>query len=830
MINKVRNSVRHMSKTKGIESDSTITMLSTTYKCLEQYSRPENKWEEFIEDLRSRIFLSYRNKFKSIQGYTSDTGWGCMYRTGQMMLAQAFQQFLLGRDWRLHKSNVKDILIYLTIIRWFGDTSLSPYSIHKMASEGYDIGVKPGEWHSPTTVSVVLRKLVSKNHSNYFQMYVAKDSCIRLDSLKILAKNSKPLDPRKMLFSSILCDEFFHKLKLNPKSRTNKYKSKKITIWQDSELFSQKVLKLQKKKNTKFYQLNYLKERSKEMRFDEKRQQFYQKPNELLSKQYKDLNEKKKKNNIKLKLKSTLSFKKTSLNKNLLKDIEGFENTNLNPIFGDENDNGIDINLIKNPKIENISKRLDNVFDLFDGLTSQNNNITIKNKNNKNKQKEKKNGIGGKEKVNENKEKKNEFKQGNGFNLINENKQTKKGTVTNSSTNKSIIKNENNKKLNNTNEKEQKQNKKIEINDIKEENKQTELDRGIYEIKKTETKIETEKGAGRESEKEKEKEKEKERENEKENEDMKEEEKESGKEDVKNKEKETESEKDDKQNINPNLTQSKKVKTVDDFDDEFDIIDDFEIEDYWKEQNKDTKSTLKEAQELKKAKERIEKKKNDVNNTESIIITEKRNLIRLEIKFIEIHQEVNDLKEEGGEKDEEEGEVKALEDNFDMDFDEFEFTTKKEIKIRAQINLEIVDPEEDENWMPLIVFVPIRLGLKKFNKAYSEPLKEIFSFSQMLGIVGGKPNTSLYFVAVQDNNLYYLDPHKTQTSVETHNRDKFDIKSYNQNCIYRLKIKNLDPSMMLGFLLKDKNDYLDFVKKTRAFLEKWKKKPIFSMI
>eukprot|EP01155_Anaeramoeba_flamelloides_P007655 Anaeramoba_flamelloidesa1127587_10.p1 GENE.a1127587_10~~a1127587_10.p1 ORF type:complete len:102 (+),score=3.39 a1127587_10:73-378(+) len=97
MITKVRNSVRHIIKTKGISSDHPIIMLSRIYQCDKKYSKPEKRWKEFIDDLKSRIFLSYRNKFQSIQGYTSDTGWGCMYRTGQMMLAQAFQRFLLGR-------------------------------------------------------------------------------------------------------------------------------------------------------------------------------------------------------------------------------------------------------------------------------------------------------------------------------------------------------------------------------------------------------------------------------------------------------------------------------------------------------------------------------------------------------------------------------------------------------------------------------------------------------------------------------------------------------------------------------------------------------------
>ncbi|KAF9443163.1 hypothetical protein P691DRAFT_764542 [Macrolepiota fuliginosa MF-IS2] len=93
--------------------------------------------------------------------WSSDSGWGCMLRTGQSLLANALIHAHLGRDWRRPPYPVytADYATYVQILTWFFDTPSpeAPFSVHRMALAGKELGTDVGQWFGPSVAAGAIK-------------------------------------------------------------------------------------------------------------------------------------------------------------------------------------------------------------------------------------------------------------------------------------------------------------------------------------------------------------------------------------------------------------------------------------------------------------------------------------------------------------------------------------------------------------------------------------------------------------------------------------------------------------------------------------------------
>ena len=178
------------------------------------------QYQLFKKDFTSRIWITYRrNFFISISNisFTSDTGWGCMYRCAQMLMAEALIRHFLKRDWR-HPSAIKhDAYFYKYILSLFDDNYTSPKFklIHIQ-----DIVNSPaatfclkhmiihnnnsiGRWIGPQQASHILQKCLDNDSllNSQITMYIANQGVLYLDQI---LKKCQHVDVFKVIWKSLI--------------------------------------------------------------------------------------------------------------------------------------------------------------------------------------------------------------------------------------------------------------------------------------------------------------------------------------------------------------------------------------------------------------------------------------------------------------------------------------------------------------------------------------------------------------------------------------------------------------------------------------------------
>jgi len=162
----VRKLVELVQGRAAVLPDEPLWMLGTCYGVTDQEGQremlPPEILEAFGRDFASRVWCTYRKNFPSLGEslLTSDVGWGCTLRSGQMLVAEALSRHVLGRCWMRDPSQADPRM--LSLLSQLSDSPSAPLSIHQLCAAGANHGIQPGKWLGPWVLCKALGALFSR--------------------------------------------------------------------------------------------------------------------------------------------------------------------------------------------------------------------------------------------------------------------------------------------------------------------------------------------------------------------------------------------------------------------------------------------------------------------------------------------------------------------------------------------------------------------------------------------------------------------------------------------------------------------------------------------